>query len=194
MSKYLDNSIFDGCYPIAKEAGNMKKVMIYDLWTCMIAWSLFLSGYQYGGILVAGLCSLYNCCFVRKMNIWRLFSVFILSLLAGAFFISHSNIRTVYHCIFPFLSIMMLDYALINELSCKLKAKSMLIIYMFVVFTTFMAAAIALIIPDDPFLPFYRTNCLVFVFIIFFPAFVEMTVCLLAKLTVKRAANEKLYN
>ncbi|MBR2578036.1 MAG: hypothetical protein IKE38_03800 [Erysipelotrichaceae bacterium] len=172
----------------------MKKVMIYDLWLCMIAWSLFLCGHQFWGILAAGLCSLYNCCYVRKMNFWRLFSVSMISLLAGAFIVSHCNIRSIYSCIFPFLSVMMFDYALINELTCRLKVRNVLIIYLFVAFTAFISTAIALMIPDDPFLPFYRTNCLVFVFIIFFPVFLEMTVCLLSKFTAKHAEGEKLYN
>ena len=168
--------------------------MIYDLWLCMIAWSLFLSGHQALGIFTAVLCSLYNCCFVRKMNFWRLFSVSMLSLLAGTFFVRHSSIGSLYHGIFPFLTIMMFDYALINELTCRIKAKRMMIIYLFVVFTTIISTAFALIIPDDPFLPYYKTNALTFVFIIFFPAFVEMTVCLISKLTLGRALNEKLYN
>ena len=172
----------------------MKKVMIYDLWVCMIAWSLFLCGHQLWGIFAALICSLYNCCFVKNMNLWRLFSVFMVSLLIGIFFVSHSGIMPIYHGIFPFLSVMMFDYALINELTCRLRVRKVTVIYLFIVFTTVLSTALALIIPDDPLLPYYKTNVLTFVFIIFFPVFTEMTVCLLSKLTDKHAANEKLYN
>lgn len=180
--------------PYSQGGRYMKKVMIYDLWLCMIAWSLFLCGHQVAGIFTAVLCSLYNCCFVRKMNFWRLFSVSMVSLLIGVFFVRHSSIQSLYHGIFPFLSIMMFDYALINELTCRIKAKKLTVIYLFIVFTTIISTAIALIIPDVPLMPYYRTNALTFVFIIFFPAFVEMTVCLISKLTVRHTVNEKLYN
>lgn len=172
----------------------MKKVLIYDLWMCMMAWILFLNDQQVMGMVIAVVCAVYNCYFVRKMNLWRVFSIFMISMLVGAFFVLNSAVVSVYRHIFPFLFMMMFDYALMNEVSLKLRADKLVVIYLFIAFTTLFTTALALLIPETVLLPQYKTNALVLDFVIFFPAFIQMTVCLLTKMALRHGIGEKMYN
>ena len=159
----------------------MKKIVIYDFWMIMLGWSLFLNGFRYVGMSLALFCAVYNFFVIRHMNIWRLFSLTLISSLVGISVLRTTNIALIYHGIFPFLMLMMLNCGLVNEICCALSADKPVFIDILLSFTTLFCVTVACIIPESPLLPFYKSNLFAFIVMIFFPSFVEMNVCLLSK-------------
>ena len=164
----------------------MKKIVIYDFWMMMLAWSLFLNNFQYAGILMALACAVYNFFVIRHMNHWRLFSITLISSLVGILVLRSTEIAQIYRCIFPFLMLMMIDCALVNEICCALSAEKIVGIDILLSFTTLFSVAAVCMIPESPLLPFYKSNLFGFIVMIFFPSFSEMNICLVSKLLTKK--------
>lgn len=172
----------------------MKKILRNDLWLAMIAWCFFLSDYEILGIFVAICLTLYNCYLVKKINNWRLISTFLMISIFEYLLLVKSNIISIYHFIYPFLVVMTINTALMNEVCYKLKKKALAPTYFSLLAATIVFVITALIIPESPLMPFYKRNLLIFIALIFFPSFVNMSVCLLNKVLKKQPNIEKLYN
>lgn len=167
--------------------------MMMNFWLMMIAWILYLNHVELLGVICGIVLAIYNYYFYKRINIWRIISIYLVLIILAFFLVGKSNITSIYNLTYPFLLIMMFNYAYFNEISLKIKAQKMAYIYIILSFTTLFSTALALIIPETHLLPDFRTNVLTIVFIVFYPIFMEMTVSILYKYR-KLFITKKMYN
>lgn len=167
--------------------------MMMNFWLMMIAWILYLNHIELLGIVCGIVLAIYNYYFYKRINIWRIISIYLVLIILAFFLVGKSNITSIYNLTYPFLLIMMFNYAYFNEISLKIKIQKMTYIYIILSFTTLFSTALALIIPETHLLPDFRTNVLTMVFIVFYPTFMEMTASILHKYR-KLFITKKMYN
>lgn len=167
--------------------------MLMNFWLIMISWILFLNHFELLGIICGIVLAIYNYYFYKRINIWRIISIYLVLIVLAYLLVGKSNITSIYYLTYPFLIIMMYNYAYFNEILLKIKIKKMTYAYLILSFTTLFSTCLALIIPETNLLPDFKINVLTMIFLVFYPIFMEMTATILIKYR-KLFLNKKLYN
>ena len=159
----------------------MKKIMIYNFWFIIIAWTLMLYHHPYLAIGVCYIELLYNYYIYKKINLWRLSFIYLLLTVFTIFLANKSSLPIMFTGFIPFLVIVNLNNVILNEVFYLSNIKKMNNIYIYLAITTFAALIMALIMPEHPFDQNLKYDILTAVFLIFFPSFIEMSICLASK-------------
>ncbi|MDO4500496.1 MAG: hypothetical protein Q4B60_04400 [Erysipelotrichaceae bacterium] len=160
----------------------MKRVFRNSICMLIISWCFILNGLGMVGTLLSLLNVTYVLYVARKLNYWRMSLVFFLgAFLSLALTFKSGLIRDVNQFFVPFMVLVSLGIALLNEMLYKLKAKTITPYYSMLCLALIAFGSIAVLIPDLSMLPNYKKNLFIYIALIFVPAFVSMTTALVYK-------------
>lgn len=167
---------------------DMKTLLRNDLWLMMIAYSLFLYGFEVIGLITCIVGIIYEIVFSKNVNFWRVVSISIIYTLLEYILVYFSNISTIYSLIYPFLILMNIDLALSLELLTKVNKGFLelldVLVFGFILITVLLIA----IMPDTPLIPYIKNDMYIYTVIIFVPTFININVSLLSKAHLRKMA------
>jgi len=172
----------------------MKTLLRNVFWLIMISWSLLLNDLEILGIIVAIFTTVYICYNIKNLNYWRVISLFLTLSFIGYLCISLSNIMSIYTLLFPFLLVMNLNTALVNEICLKLKKNSITLFFTLVSLCMIVFFTIILILPEIPMIGFYKSNLVLLTSLIFIPSFMVLSVNAIIKLYGVNVNKQRMYN
>ena len=159
----------------------MKRVFYINYWLMLLGWCLFLNGYSFLAVLSTILATTILYTANRDINHWRFFAVFLLGYMLTLIIYFVSSIPNFFPNLYLIIGTNSLNMALMMENVTRLKAKSIIPVYIVIILIMISAVSITFFLPDTLYSVFSKANLYRMIGIIFMPSALSFTICLLNK-------------
>lgn len=159
----------------------MKRLLIYNYWLIIIAWTMFLNNNTILAILLClGACAILV--FIkRKINYWRMSFLSVTSYVIISLILSMSNIPYYFENMYIFLAIVCLNLALTTERLYLFKSKYLKPFLVVMLISVAVLSLIVVILPRGLYTLFTKSSLFIMIGLIFLPYLITLSFCICYK-------------
>lgn len=159
----------------------MKTRLTYNYWLMIVAWCMFINGYNLLAVLFALCASITLLSLKRRINYWRLISLSIITFNIITFILSKTNILFYFDNLLSLLFMVCINAFITNEYLYLFKVNYLYSYLLFMAVGMIIFIVVVILLPKNLYTLFTKGSLYIMVCLIFMPYLIPMMCCLINK-------------